>query len=138
MRDIYKMKCGCVNNATCEGKPACAIHSCTTIEFKCEGNKGLEGRKAKCSYGDSIVESSWDLAFFQHKPNEEYDEYSFSLLPLRDKDGKRIIFKPKKDEDVMFTYKALTVGSDLSFILRGYPGCHAWDMTKNKVKPLKD
>ena len=75
MRDLYKMKCGCVNNATCEGKPACAIHSCTTIEFKCEGNKGLEGRKAKCSYGGSIVDSSWGLAFFQHKPNEEYDEY---------------------------------------------------------------
>ena len=76
MRDLYKMKCGCVNNAvTGEGKPACAIHSCTTIEFKCEGKKGLEGRKAKCSYGDSIVDSSWNLAFFQHKPNEEYDEY---------------------------------------------------------------
>ena len=76
--------------------------------------------------------------FTKEELDEEYDEYSFSLLPLRDKDGKRIIFKPKKDEDVMFTYKALTVGSDLSFILRGDPGCHAWDMTKNKVKPLKD
>lgn len=76
--------------------------------------------------------------FTKEELDEEYDEYSFSLLPLRDKDGKRIIFKPKKDEDVMFTYKALTVGNDLSFILRGDPGCHAWDMTKNKVKPLKD
>lgn len=76
MRDIYKMKCGCTNNAVNgEGKPSCAIHGCSVIEFKCEGKKGLEGRKAKCSYGDTIVDSSWGLAFFQHKPKEEFDEF---------------------------------------------------------------
>lgn len=77
---IYKMKCGHANNAvTGDGKPACAICECTEIERECKGNEGLEGREARCSYYGknchSKTASSWDLAFFSHRPDKEYDEY---------------------------------------------------------------
>lgn len=36
--------------------------------------KGWKAEKRSAVMAEA-VDSSWDLAFFQHKPNEEYDEY---------------------------------------------------------------
>lgn len=72
----YLMKCGHASNATSEGKPACAICGCIDIIKECKGIEGLEGRKAKCSQcGKSIVNSKWELPFFKHRPDREYDTY---------------------------------------------------------------
>ena len=73
---LYLMKCGHINNATTnDGKPACAICTCVEVEHECEGNKGLEGRKAKCSYCEKMEDSSWSKPFFEYQPNKEYDYF---------------------------------------------------------------
>ena len=73
----YLMACGCVAQGVITGtdKPVCAIHDCLEVVRECEGNEGLEGRKAVCSYGDNTVDSRWNLPFFMHRPNMETDEY---------------------------------------------------------------
>jgi len=76
MKDIL-MKCGHVANAIDEnGNPCCAIclPKKEAMEIK-EENPSLEGRKAKCSDCGNIVDSSYDLSFFEYKPNEEYDSF---------------------------------------------------------------
>lgn len=40
-----------------------------------EKRPDLTGRKAKCSYGDKIVDSKWSLPFFNYRPGKEFDEY---------------------------------------------------------------
>lgn len=80
MSDIL-MKCGHSANAeqvlNDDTKiPACAICGCTDIE---ENKSDLTGRKSRCSYYGSKchseVDSSYNLAFFEHKSNSKYDEY---------------------------------------------------------------
>lgn len=71
----YKMKCGHVDNATSDGKPACAICGCVEIERVVKGKEGLEGRLARCSDCGSKTESRWELPFFSHNPKSEYDSY---------------------------------------------------------------
>jgi hypothetical protein len=77
----YLMACGHVSNAICDNKPVCAIcyGTCDRAEvivYECIGNTGgLEGRKAKCVYGDTIVDSRWNLQFFEYCPDKEYDKY---------------------------------------------------------------
>jgi hypothetical protein len=70
------LECGCAACAfrIVDGNkiPCCGIHDCITPS---EEMPSLEGREAKCSYGDRIVESNYNLAFFRYKPNKEYDEY---------------------------------------------------------------
>lgn len=70
------MKCGHTANAVGikNGKqvPCCVICGCYDIV---EERPSLDGRKAKCSWCDNIVDSDWKLPFFKHKPNCKYDEY---------------------------------------------------------------
>ena len=72
---MYKMKCGHVNNATSNGKPACAICTCFDVDHEVTGKEGLENRKAKCSDCGRISDSRWNLPFFSHNPDKEYDSY---------------------------------------------------------------
>jgi len=67
------LKCGCAANSKVHstgGKKfdppidGCAIHDC--IE-PADIQPSLEGRKAKCTYGDNIVDSSYGLAFFKYR-----------------------------------------------------------------------
>jgi hypothetical protein len=71
MREIIFMKCNCVADATCNGKPSCATHSCQEQVPA----PNLKGRKAICSYGHNVVDSDGALAFFRYKPDKEYDDY---------------------------------------------------------------
>lgn len=82
--DKFLMACGHVSNAneSVTHRPVCVICVGTdkdlqarTIVRKCSGNDGLEGRKAKCCYGDKVVNSNWNLPFFEYRPNCEFDSY---------------------------------------------------------------
>lgn len=73
------MKCGHTANAVrSDGKPACVI--CAGIvpgwdEVETQP-PSLEGRKARCAYGQHAeVESSFSLAFFEYTPNKTHDTY---------------------------------------------------------------
>jgi hypothetical protein len=70
--------------------PACAICNCNKIS---EEQIDLTGRKARCGYygktfkhrGRMVtcsgeVDSKLSLAFFEHKPNQKYDEYYCGCL----------------------------------------------------------
>jgi hypothetical protein len=86
------MKCGHAANALQGGKPVCVI--CAGINEGCNvivEPPDLTGRMACCAYrspgkygcnkGEAkdgkhgIIPSSPNLAFFEHKPAEKYDEY---------------------------------------------------------------
>lgn len=78
----YLMKCGHIAQGVArDGSPVCVICSGVSKEAfevhkECFGNDGLEGRIAKCIYGcGSKKASSWDLPFFEYRPDCEYDEY---------------------------------------------------------------
>jgi hypothetical protein len=70
------MKCGHAANATCDGKPACAICACTEVA---DTIPDLTGRKARCGYYGthchSETPSSMKLPFFEYRPDKEYDTY---------------------------------------------------------------
>jgi len=70
------MKCGCSQNGSRKNNDGtwiegCVIHSC----YEPIETPSLENRKAKCSYGCKITESTTSLAFFRHQPQKEMDEY---------------------------------------------------------------
>jgi hypothetical protein len=92
------LKCGCVAQTTYEYQGqygvACIVHDCKEVVEK----PSLEGRKARCSYYGKPVKgggynsnccpvckvgevckcerpSNYDLWFFEHKPDKEYDEF---------------------------------------------------------------
>ena len=78
----YLMACGHVAQAV-DGKtdkPGCifcfpnpkSMIVKRTIENMTDG---LEGRKARCTWCNKKTDSRWDLAFFEYKPDKEYDEY---------------------------------------------------------------
>lgn len=87
------MKCGHAANSIHDGKPACVIcaGSNTGWDEIDESPPSLEGRKARCAYRTpgrygaqggameggfhGVKPSSSNLPFFEHKPNEAYDEY---------------------------------------------------------------
>ena len=85
------MKCGHSANATnSEGKPVCAICAGITpnAEIISDEVVDLTGRRAKCTYfgrtfkhkGRTVTchgqaDSRIDLAFFEHKPKQECDEF---------------------------------------------------------------
>lgn len=58
-------------------KPCCVI--CIGINPEAEKVRqvlpDLTGRKAKCSYGCREVDSSFNLAFFEYRPNDSVDRY---------------------------------------------------------------
>ncbi len=74
----YLMECGHSSNAEDgDSKPCCVIcigivPGATNIAKK---QPSLIGRKAKCTYGGAVTDSSLDLAFFKFKPADEFDEY---------------------------------------------------------------
>lgn len=66
------MACGHTANGTlANGEPCCAICSCTEVVKK----PLLEGRKARCSYCGKETDSNYGLAFFEFRPEKEYDLY---------------------------------------------------------------
>lgn len=74
------MKCGHAANAVRTGtnEPICVI--CIGIHPGADqvddNPPNLTGRKACCAYGKhAIVDSTPNLAFFEHKPDKEMDEY---------------------------------------------------------------
>ena len=77
----YLMACGHVAQAIDDaGNPVCAIccpdPKSTIVKRTIENmTDGLEGRKARCAWCNKKTDSRWDLAFFEYKPNKEYDEY---------------------------------------------------------------
>lgn len=72
------MKCGHTAQGINERtqKPVCVICNCEEVA---EEVPSLEGRKARCTYHGrkcmSQKPSAYNLPFFEHKPNSEYDEY---------------------------------------------------------------
>jgi hypothetical protein len=69
------MKCRHSANATCQGRPCCAICAGFTPDAEIVVEAPiLDGRKAKCGCGKTVP-SSTDLAFFRHYPNAAYDTY---------------------------------------------------------------
>lgn len=52
------------------------VHTCVICDCRVAGRKlPLEGRRARCPYCKKTEKSSYDLAFFQSRPGEEFDEY---------------------------------------------------------------
>ena len=73
MKEKPLMKCGHTANAeTSDGKPCCVICACFELAEK---QPSLQGRKAKCSYCGKIVDSNYNLPFFEYKQEQEYDSY---------------------------------------------------------------
>ena len=71
------MKCGHTAQAVIYGTetPVCAICGCTDIE---DAIPDLTGRKAHCSEHrgtGGITDSSFNLAFFKHCPDKDFDEF---------------------------------------------------------------
>lgn len=68
------MSCGHIANAKNSlDNPCCVICDCDTLAQK--QIVSLEGRKAKCNECNCVVDSDTNLAFFEYKPNEEFDSY---------------------------------------------------------------
>lgn len=78
----YLMKCGHIAQGVAEdGSPVCVIcagikEEAYQVDRGCCGAEGLENRVAKCIYGcGSKRNSSWELPFFEYKPECEYDYF---------------------------------------------------------------
>lgn len=72
------MKCGHAANAVDkDGNPCCAICAGSTPDAFIVEDKEIDltGRKAICSYCNTIVDSSLDLPFFEYRPDKEYDNF---------------------------------------------------------------
>ncbi len=71
------MRCGHAANATDEnGNPSCVI--CVGIvpgATVVDEPPDLTGRRAKCPDCDLFVDSETSLAFFEHRPNKDFDMY---------------------------------------------------------------
>ncbi len=61
------MACGHAANATSRGEPCCVICHGDPKSQQIVNEPNLVDRLAKCSYGDTIVKSSVNLAFFKYK-----------------------------------------------------------------------
>ena len=74
------LRCGCTASGTVklvgetEWFVGCLIHECLDVVEE-ESKPDLTGRMARCSYGGNEVPSSWNLAFFRHRPERDHDEY---------------------------------------------------------------
>lgn len=77
----YLMSCGHIaQSMDSSGNPTCIIcfpnpKSIIVKRKLINMTDGLEGRKAKCAWCNKKTDSRWDLAFFEYKPDKEYDEY---------------------------------------------------------------
>lgn len=65
------MKCGCVAQGTCKGKPVCVIHDC----FEIAPEPILEGRTSVCTDCDNEQPSNLSLPFFVHQPDKPKDNH---------------------------------------------------------------
>lgn len=77
MNEPVLMKCGHTANAEYEnGKPCCLICSPKREAYEVVDDKpNLTGRKAKCTDCGEIVDSNWNLPFFEYCPDKEYDRF---------------------------------------------------------------
>lgn len=70
------MSCGCVAQGyrTDTKEPVCVTHDCDEVVKEIPS---LEGRKARCAYCQTVVDSSYGLPFFEHRPNhyQNFDGY---------------------------------------------------------------
>lgn len=64
------LACGCSANCTVDGVPGCVTHGCTTPATE---EPDLSQRQARCAYGDSIVPSDYNLAFFKYRGPGSFD-----------------------------------------------------------------
>jgi len=70
------MKCGHRANATNNGKPCCVICAGFNDKWKeIVEEPDLTNRKCRCEYCKKIVPSLNAVAFYEHRPNEEYDTH---------------------------------------------------------------
>lgn len=70
------MKCGHTANAERSGKPVCLI--CCGIKDgadKLAEEPDLTNRQARCSYCNKTQQSSINLPFFEHRPDNTEDKY---------------------------------------------------------------
>jgi hypothetical protein len=77
MNEPVLMKCGHTANAEYDnGKPCCLICSPKREAYEVVDDKpDLTGRKAKCTDCGEIVDSNWNLPFFEYCPDKEYDRF---------------------------------------------------------------
>lgn len=77
MNEPVLMKCGHTANAEYDdGKPCCLICSPKREAYEVVDEKpDLIGRKAKCTDCGEIVDSNWNLPFFEYCPDKEYDRF---------------------------------------------------------------
>lgn len=77
MNEPVLMKCGHTANAEYDdGKPCCLICSPKREAYEVvEDKPDLTGRKAKCTDCGEIVDSNWNLPFFEYCPDKEYDRF---------------------------------------------------------------
>ena len=77
MNEPVLMKCGHTANAEYDnGKPCCLICSLKREAYEVVDDKpDLTGRKAKCTDCGEIVDSNWNLPFFEYCPDKEYDRF---------------------------------------------------------------
>lgn len=77
MNEPVLMKCGHTANAEYDdGKPCCLICSPKREAYEVIDEKpDLTGRKAKCTDCGEIVDSNWNLPFFEYCPDKEYDRF---------------------------------------------------------------
>lgn len=70
-REPVYMKCGHITTARMypDGIPICPICMC----HETEDQPSVEGRKAHCTQCSNIRPSSFDLPFFWHRPEYDYD-----------------------------------------------------------------
>lgn len=61
------LACGCVANATSQGKPVCVIHIDSPQGHTVVPAPDLTGREAQCDYCKEVKPSSVKLAFFKFK-----------------------------------------------------------------------
>ena len=77
MNEPVLMKCGQTANAEYDdGKPCCLICSPKREAYEVVDDKpDLTGRKAECTDCGEIVDSNWNLPFFEYCPDKEYDRF---------------------------------------------------------------
>ena len=77
MNEPVLMKCGHTANAEYDnGKLCCLICSPKREAYEVVDDKpNLTGRKAKCTDCGEIVDSNWNLPFFEYCPDKEYDRF---------------------------------------------------------------
>lgn len=73
---IIILKCGHKPNATNgAGEPCCAICAPSPESREIDRVVDLKDRKCKCSLCKKVVPSNEHIAFFEYKPDDEFDSH---------------------------------------------------------------